>query len=76
MQTFLREHQSKLKGMGATAKEEEPYLQVKAPPAPIPLPVLAPLQSAICNLQAILTVLATASSPAAPTPLTAVGLTP
>ena len=63
--------------MGATAKgRSEPYLQVKAPPAPIPLPVLAPLQSAICNLQAILTVLATASSPAAPTPLTAVGLTP
>ena len=47
MQTFLREHQSKLKGMGATAKgRSEPYLQVKAPPAPIPLAVLAPLQSA------------------------------
>ena len=62
--------------MGATARrKEQPYLQVKAPPAPIPLPDLAPLQSAI-NLHAILTVLATASSPAAPTPLTAVGLTP
>ena len=62
--------------MRATAKgRSEPYLQVKAPPAPIPLAVLAPLQTA-SQLQAILTVLATASSPAAPTPLTAVGLTP